>query len=175
MARPKKIKSPPTDNKIDTSDKTPPEDLAWMNPLSIQGAIDRLRVDPFNDEPLACVLAPVLLDRATDAERESVGNLFAEAVRICTPEQLSGFFSRVAKMAENVKQPHRNARAYFGYARFIEETGREPSKPELKAYLLARPEIYKGMPADDAKSQWTDLWRDCGLLHLADRRVRTKP
>jgi hypothetical protein len=157
MSRPRKIKTERMDSRSDAS-------------FFRQNEIDRLRVDQFNDEPLACVLAPVLLNRATDAEREFVGNLFAEVARTCTPEQLAAFFARVLKLKANVEQPHRNAYAYFGYARFIEETGREPSKPELKAYLLARPEVFKGMPSNgaDAKKQWTRLWQDCQLDQLSN-------
>lgn len=158
MARPRKIKDERMDMRADASVS-----------LFHQMEIDRARVDPFNDEPLACILAPVLLNRATDAEREFVGNLFADAARTCTAAQLAAFFARVAKLALNAEQPHRNAYAYFAYARFIEATGREPSKPELKAYMLARPETFKGTPAGDEKKQWTRLWADSGLSELADR------
>ena len=131
--------------------------------------IDRARVDPFNDEPLACVLAPVLLNRATDAEKAFAGELFANVLATGTPEQIAGFFARVEKLAANAEQPHRNAYAYFGYARFISEAGREPSKPELRDYLLARPETHKGMPALDDKKAWTRLWESCGLFTLPPR------
>lgn len=158
MARPRKNKTEPMDKRADAS-------LSLFHQLEI----DQARVDPFNDDPLACVFAPVLLNRATDAEREFVGNLFSSVLATCTPEQIVDFSARVAKLAANAQQPHRNAFAYWGYARFIEETGREPSKPELKAYLIARPETFKGMsPADDKKA-WTRLWLDCGLSKLADR------
>ena len=163
MSRPRKNKAAPLDKRAD-----------YELSLFHQIEIDRARVDPFNDEPLACVLAPVILDRATESEREFVGELFASVLATGTPEQIKGFFARVARLTANAEQPHRNSLAYFGYARFVEETGREPSKPELKAYLLARPETFKGLPANDAKSEWTDLWKACGLSGLANRKVGKK-
>jgi hypothetical protein len=158
MPKHKKINPPPGDMRADAS-------LSLFHQIQI----GTLFVDPFSDEPLACVLAPVLLNSATEAERAFVANLFAEALGTCTSEQLAAFFARVTKLALNAEQTHRIAAAYFGYSRFIEETGREPSKPELKAYLIARPETFKGMPRDESKSDWTDLWKACGLSNLANR------
>ena len=160
MARPLKIKSPPEDLRAHDEER---DNLAA---IFRQAEINRLRVDPYGEEPLACVLADVLLNRATDAEREFAARLFADAAATATADQLAAFFARVENMKRNAGQPHRNAAAYFGYARFIQETGREPIKPELKAYLLARPETYKGMPESDDKKAWTRLWVDCGLFTL---------
>lgn len=168
MARPRKIKSAPMDSRTQTDGDVIPEEPG-LNALFRQSEINRLRVDPFDAEPLACVLAPVLLGRATESERRFVADLFAEIASSGSAEQLAGFFARVEKLKSNVDQPHRIAAAYFGYARYIEETGREPIKPELKAYLIARPESFKGMPPADDKKAWTRLWEDCGLSKLADR------
>jgi hypothetical protein len=160
MARPRKIKTPPADLRADLST---PETVG----LFAQMAIDTARVDPFNEEPLACIFGPVLLGRATAAEKKFVGELCAE-VLATAPEKAPAFFARVAKMAANIEQPHRNAYALYGYARFIAETGKEPSKRELREYLLENPKVFPGMPAGDGsdKKGWDRLWKDSGLSNL---------
>lgn len=195
MPRPKKQPSRPRDSRIDRGE--PPPEAAWqearawlagigvelpetppaasdpereqMNHLWMSSESGRLTVDPFGDEPLACVLAPVLLGTASAAEKDFVGNLFSEVLGTGTPEQIAGFFARVSKLAANAEQPHRNAAAFAGYAAFFGEVGREPSKPALKAYLLARPDHFHGLPPGDDKKAWSRLWSDCGLSRLADR------
>jgi hypothetical protein len=201
MARPRKIKTERMDARTSNDACISPEEWQavrlWMDEIGVklsetppipesdtdqklnaifrQCEINRARVDQFNEEPLAGCFAPLILNRATDAERAFAADLMATALEECTPEQWTAFALRLARLKANAEQPHRNAYAYWGYARFIEENGREPSKPELKAYLLENPKVFPGMPAADAKSQWTDLWRDCRLSKLADRNVRTKP
>jgi hypothetical protein len=120
------------------------------------------------------MLGPIFLKRATADEKQEVGWLFAQALETTTAEQLEKFFARVVVMKKNAEQPHRHAFAYFGYVRFIEENGREPSKFELKKYLLARRENFKDLPpAEDGKA-WTRVWREAGLFTLPDK-VGTKP
>lgn len=165
MSRPKKIR-----HEQDNLRAHIPQDEgdAWMAPMLRQSFINDLRADPFNGEPVACVLSSVMLDRATDSEREVVGELFTNALATMTAEQLAAFFRRVEKLKSNAEQPHRNCYAYFAYSGFIEETGREPSKPELRKYIMARPEAFPAMPPGDDKKAWTRLWLDSGLASLAE-------
>lgn len=167
MSRPRKIKQAPLDL------RTIPESFEGMEgfeTLFRQSQINQKRADPFNEEPLAGVLSPVLLDRATEQEREFFGNLVANAARTLNADQLESFFARVVLLRRNIEQlGHRNAYAYFGYSRYMEETGREPSKPELKAYLIARRETFRELPADEDGKGWTRLWRESGLATLAAR------
>jgi hypothetical protein len=159
MSRPRKLRPEPIDRRaIDEPGETP------LAHIARQAFLDELRAAPFNDEALATVLAGTLLGRADDG-----GELLAEAARKLSPDQLAGMFHRVSRMKNDTAQPHRNALAYLAYCRFIEATGREPSKPELREYLTARPEAFKGMPPGDDKKAWNRLWKDCGLFTLADR------
>lgn len=164
MPRPQKLKlSTPDRRAIDEPGEEP------LAHIARQAAIDELRTDPFHEAPLACLLAPVLLNRATPSDRELVGNLFVQVLETATPEQAENFFAQVATLKRNASQPHRNARAYFGYCSFIEATGREPSKPELKAYLDARPDEFPGLPPGYCLKSWNRLFKDSGLEHLAKK------
>jgi hypothetical protein len=160
MARPRKIKTPPADHRADFST---PETVG----LFAQNAIDAARVDPFNEEPLACIFGPVLLGRATVAEKQFAGEILAELSATATPEQLAGAFARIAKLKENADQPHRNAYVAYAYARYFSELGEEPTKRQLKAYLLENPKVFKGMPPLDDKKAWHRLWEDSGLAGLS--------
>jgi len=102
-------------------------------------------------------------------QKAFVADLFGELTRTSTPQQLTAFFARVGKLAHNIEQPHRNAFVYYGYSRFIEETGREPSKNDLKNYLLEDTKSFKGLPPSDDKKAWTRLWSETGLSSLLSR------
>jgi hypothetical protein len=161
MAAPKKIKFPPMD--LRTHDSEPDNFAAMFR----QSQINRLRVDQLGDEPLACVLAPVILKRASAGEIELAGEMFVHMLADCTADQAEAFFKRVVTLKRNAEGlPHRNGFAYYAYARFIEETGREPSKAELKRYILARREIYRDAPGEGDKEGWTRLWIAAGLFTL---------
>lgn len=147
---------------------------AGLAGVARQNSIDRLRVDPKGDEPLAPVLASVLLDRSDSFDEKLVGKMFVTVLRNPDPAVAEQFFRRVMALKMNAAQPHRNSYAYYAYARFIEETDREPSKPELRAYIEARREEFKDAPGPDDKQGWTRLWKESGLSNLADK-VGTKP
>jgi hypothetical protein len=166
MSRPKKTRTP-QDNLRAHLD--PQEDDAWTAEIARNAALETLRVDPYNSEPIACTLAPVLLDRASDSEKKMVGELFATALAKMNADQLAAFFRRVEKLKVASEQPHRNFAAYLAYERFIKTTGREPSKPELKQYIIARPESFKAMPPEDDKKAWTRIWDESGLSSLSAR------
>jgi hypothetical protein len=166
MSRPRKTKRDPADF------RTPLEtDLEGLDILFKQLCINELRVDPYGEEPLAGVFAPVLLNRATKQEHAFFNELLGEATKTLAPFplKLKAFFARISKLASNVEQPHRNAFVYYGYSRFIEETGREPSKNDLKNYLLEDTQSFKGLPPSDDKKAWTRLWSETGLSSLLSR------
>jgi hypothetical protein len=133
-----------------------------------QCTIDNLRVDPFGDEPLANLMGSIILNRSTPYFEELAGQIFVKALKHEDPEVASQFFERVMKMRRNADSPHRNAYAYYAYSRFIEEVGREPSKPELKAYIQARRDEFRDAPGDGDGKGWTRLWEGAGLTELAE-------
>lgn len=166
MSRPQKFKRPQDNLRAHAEEN---DNLAWTAPLARRAFIEQLAVDPYNDEPLACALAPCLMGTADEDEQAFAGDLFATALHTLTPEQLSAFFRRVEKLKIGAAQSHRNAAAYQAYSEYIDATGREPAKPELRAYIIARPESFKGMPATEDKKAWSRLWASAGLKGLSGR------
>lgn len=161
MSRPRKPTREPVDTRTDVE---PGDHLARVGR---QFFLNELRTDPLGDEPLACILGPVILRRATDGEKQLAKELFTHILETGTAEQVTAFFARVRRLKESAElPPHRNALAYYAYSSFIEETGREPSKPELRKYIVARREIFKGAPAPEDGKAWHRLWEDCGLFEL---------
>lgn len=198
MSRPRKNKLPPDDSRAPYDGGEQPseaqlaETFAWfesvtgvklpldapeMTPDEVkslalsrqQRHLDQLRVDPFRDDPASIIYAPIILGRASKNQKKDAGNCFVSLLEKASVSQLESVFARLLKLKKNAELPHRNSTAYLGYARFMEETGREPKKPELKRYLLARPETYKGLPPGDDKKAWSRLLEECGLKPLLDR------
>ena len=109
----------------------------------------------------------MILGRATDGEKRLAKELFAHVLENSTPEQAAAFFARVRRLKESAElPPHRNAFAYYAYSSFIEETGREPSKPELRKYIVARKGAFRDAPTPEDGKAWHRLWEDCGLFEL---------
>jgi hypothetical protein len=167
MSRPKKQKTEPLDMRAHE------EVLAdeWMAGVARQIQLDKLRVDPLNDDSqLACVLAASILGTASEYNRKVAGEVMIDAVENLTADEAEAFFKRVVTLKRNREQlAHRNGFAFFAYSRYIEETGREPSKPELKAYLMARRETFRETPDEEDGKAWTRLWKQSGLATLAPR------
>ncbi len=93
---------------------------------------------------------------------------------------LEDLFRRILAMKrEAEKSPqdkHRHWHVLKGYLDYLSETeNRQPSKPELKEYLIARRNIYKNLPDKLDKPGWSDAWKGAGLDDLKDRKVRGKP
>jgi hypothetical protein len=102
--------------------------------------------------------------------RDFVGALMACAVEHFTADQAAEFFNHIVKMKlTHGGLPHRNAWAHAAYGDFINETGKEPSKPHLRKYMEARKEKYRDQPSPDDKKGWSRLWKDSGLFTLSDR------
>ena len=167
MSRNKKQKPAPLDMR---AHEEIPED-EWMAATARQTQLDRLRIDQFNDDPqLASVLVDALMGGASDFSRKVAGEVMLGAVENLTADEAEAFFKRVVTLKRNREQlPHRNGFAFFAYSRYIEETGREPSKPELKEYLMARRETFRDLPAAEDGKAWTRLWVKSGLASLAAR------
>ncbi len=160
MSRPRKRKGEPRDN------QSPPEDGGTIR----QAVIDTLKVDPKGDEALACVMASIVLNRPYSApDEELAGKCFVAAMKHPDPAVASRFFQRMLRLKLNAESPHRNAFAYYAYSRFIDEAGREPSKPELRAYIEARRNEFKDAPGAEDPKGWTRLWKESGLSELATR------
>ncbi|MCW1921217.1 hypothetical protein OKA05_01555 [Luteolibacter arcticus] len=145
------------------------EEIDRLAATARQHFIDKLRVDPKGEEPLAGTLGSVILNRATPYFEELAGRLFVTALKHEEPAVTAQFFQRVMSLKYNAAAPHRNAFAYYAYSRFIEETEREPTKPELKAYILARRDEFKDAPDESDAKGWTRLWKESGLSDLSAR------
>ena len=116
--------------------------------------------------------------RGTDTvhTRESASLIICQLVKACDSETLKNVFADIVKIKESAgciinEETHRNAVAYEAYHDYIEYTGKEPSKMDLKKFIVAKPEQYscKFPDQDTDKRGWTRLWEDCGLSTLDDR------
>jgi len=164
-------KSKPAKNDLRTAAPEPPlmsaEEELRFSRICRQSVLDQARVDPYGDEPLSCVFAPVILKRGAEWEKDDAGKLLVGLLESYTADQIEAFFKRVVQLKRNAESlAHRNGFAYYAYSMFLEETGREPSKRELKKYIVARREVYKVQPAPGDKKGRTNLWRDSGLFTL---------
>jgi len=166
MSRPKKDKHSQGDARaISTADI--PEAIAA---IARQAQIDMLRADPHGEDILSATgFSSVMLGRADAMDKITVAEAMLHALKNLSSDELAEFFARIVRMKSNIENPHRTARAYYGYTRFVEENGKEPSKPELKDYLIENSKIFIGMPNRDDGKGWTRLWRESGLSNLSDR------
>ena len=147
-----------------------PEEDSALASIARQHQLDRLRVDPLGNEPLASVFGPIILGTSTDSNKELAGDLFCKLLENGTSEMVEGFLKRVSTLKRNHEAlPHRNGFAYFAYCRFVEAAGKEPTKSQLKKFIIARPEEYRDQPSPDGKKEWTELWKRSGLFTLQDR------
>ena len=142
---PKKNRQPQSD--LRTAAPTHPlmsreEELRFAR-ICRQGFLDKARVDPLNDEPLSCILGPIILGRAGPFDKELAGKMFVGLLEGGTVEQTKAFFKRVLTLKSKAKDTHSNGFYYYAYSNFIEENGFEPSKKGLKKFILAREETYR--------------------------------
>ena len=160
-----------------------PDDLLELTPeirdlIARNNTLGSLLVDPSSQEPLARTFAPFIVGIFTsDNERllveRATGELLARALRILPSDELGEFFKMLCRLKKNLEAPRRNLFAFLAYAMFSDENGREPSKPELKAYILQHKDIYRDKPdAGDGKG-WTRVWKQSGLFNLSEK-VGTK-
>ena len=114
--------------------------------------------DPFDDllafflHDLAEILThPINFD---DDPYTETGAWLISLIKITSPEDCKRMFSAILKAKENAAlPPSRQSHCLRACSDFIRETGRAPAKPELKNYILSRPEKFADMPNKDDKKQ----------------------
>lgn len=122
------------------------------------------------------------LESKRQGMRDRAAALLAYAVEHATADEAEALFKSIVKLKRTAEelQPggygviNRSAWALLAYNHFINEAGREPAKPELMKYMIARREKYPDQPAPGANSEWTDLWKACGLTGLKNRKPPAK-
>jgi hypothetical protein len=161
----------PTKGKVDHV-SVPPSDPVF--PALARRRMDRLSVDPTWTEGLAEFFGPVITGKATEKGKAYAGAIIANAMEKASAVALAELFSRIMAMKKEAGSPatgkHRHWHVLRGYLDYLSETeSRQPSKPELKDYLLARKSIYKNLPDELDKPGWTEAWKGAGLKDLANR------
>lgn len=158
----------------------PPSDPVF--PALARRRLSKLSVDPTWTENLSELGFADLIAGAPDFARtkEITGIYMTHVLRNAPIDAVEEFFHRLVLMRrEHDKQSqdkHRHWHVLKGYLDYLSETeNRQPSKPELKEYLIARKSIYKNLPDEADKPGWTDAWKGAGLNELTDRKVRRKP
>ena len=127
------------------------EEWSYLFGMAIQKRIDLFHFD---------ALASLLIGTLANGSVEDVERIFTAAIE--------------AKK-ESARLPHRNAWAFLAFLKFMQEAGREPTKPELKDYIRNRPEIYHDAPSPDDLKGWTRLWTETRLRLLRPKRPLKKP
>jgi hypothetical protein len=97
-------------------------------------------------------------------ESDAAAQLINEIV-VSDADTIEGVFKRIVEMKREFESGahHRNSRLVDACFDYRDETGREPSKKELREYVCARPERYPGFPDEDALSEWTPIYAASGL------------
>jgi hypothetical protein len=133
--------------------------------------VNKLLIDPLNEEPIfALMLAQLAITPDDDVFRSSLGNTMVEILEKCTADETEVLFKRIVTLKRNAEQPpHRNCYAFAAYNNFIFETGIEPTKRQLRKYMIARLEEYRDQPEPGNPKGWTRLWKDSGLFKLPER------
>jgi hypothetical protein len=133
--------------------------------FSRESELETLIVDPFHEFPhLASILSKFIVGRP-DNDGFDIGQL----MRKCSSDQLHSLLGSIGKMKEKSENYERTAYAYYAYSNFIKESDREPTKPELKKYIVANRSIYKVAPDVGDGKGWTRLWKSSGLFSLSER------
>jgi hypothetical protein len=112
-----------------------------------------------------------ILEEERQQWRDRVGKALSYAVEHFSAEEAAELFGIIVKLKKNHEQEgsQKNAWALAAYNDFINQTGSEPSKPQLKEFILARKEKYRQRPDPEDKTGWTRLWKASGLFGLRDR------
>ena len=141
------------------------------------GALKRLRIDPMGKhEELSLFMAPVLvrIDGEDDLVRNECREWLANVIASKTADDAETMFKGIAELKRELEiDPHKNFSAFLAYHHFIESTRREPSRRELKKFILENPKQYRGMPQTKDSEGWDRLWNDCGLAGLKKQSHET--
>jgi hypothetical protein len=133
-----------------------------------------LLLEPKGERYGGGIFGPLLLGDATPEARSLAGDYLCHIIEHGSVEAIEETFRDLRKLKERAEllksggKAPRSASAYYAYSNFIEEQRREPTKAELRRYILARPKRYGDFPPASADSDclWTDIWKDAGLLDL---------
>jgi hypothetical protein len=119
---------------------------------------------------LAKCLFPVFEMSSNDnIETQALGEIMTHAIQTFTADELKEFFDNIVMMKKEKELQHRNSYAYQAYSHFIDETDREPSKNELRNYIINRREIYRDAPSAGDGKGWTRVWDESGLDKLKSK------
>lgn len=164
--------SRPTKSKV-YSYTVPPTDPAFLP--SARRHLARLSVDPTMTENLADLgFADLITGNHLSRTKEITGIYMTYIYQKAPIAAVEEFFRRLMAMRTNCeKRPQDKGRLWNflrGYIDYVEETGgRQPSKPELKAYLLARTDKYFNLPDSGDHKAWTRMLKETCLDQLANR------
>ena len=138
---------------------------------NLAGKFLYLRADPLRDDEFFLGgFAAIIAGTSSKANQIQSGHWLACLIKHLSPEALQCVFSMILAMKKNLaSNPHRNAYAAKACFHFIETTGTPPSKSQLRAYMLTRPEIYKDSPGAEDGKGWTRLWVAAGLDGLRSK------
>jgi hypothetical protein len=112
----------------------------------------------------------VITGAASEEERQQAAKEYLENLEKMTPEKMRDFFNLIltykAQFANLRSRVFHAIKAAYDYESM---TGRQPSKPKLKAFILANRDKYTDAPSAEDGKGWTDLWKNSGLASLANR------
>lgn len=112
----------------------------------------------------------VMTGIATEKQKQIAADEYIENLASMTAEQMKDFFNVILAYKEQIAMGR--SRIFFAVQAcydYMEEAGKQPSKPQLKRFILARKDIYADTPSENVKSEWTRLWKEAGLDGLANR------
>lgn len=162
MSRPKKTRA--------HVESLPPDNASGG---SLERDALRRHADPYKD------LSPFMLDSLgeilgsddTPAKaRAEAGAWLISLIRNLDLESCKSMFAAILRAKENLSLGQsRQSYALSACADFIRQTGRPPSKPELKEFILARSNKYRDCPSAGDGKGWTRLWKETHLDGLSSR------
>jgi hypothetical protein len=132
--------------------------------------IARSKADPFRkaDYGALVVFAPILAGMADDGWKACIGKGIAEIMAENNADQLKIFFDAIVEMKRNIESDvnERSNHAVAAYFRFQKEHERNPSKLDLKKFIVENPKVYPGFPKDIANTEWTRIWKNADMNHF---------
>lgn len=148
----------------------PAEDLEERLRLAAAESLHaELATEPLAEDPLALIFAPVIAGTGGAGDRDAAAAALLSLLEHATPERAAEVFGRIVRMKEQAGLPeHRHAKAFRAYIAFTSAAGREPTKIELKDFILSRPETY-GTDWPGREDPWSRIWEGAGLKGLPAR------
>jgi hypothetical protein len=112
----------------------------------------------------------VITGVASEIDRQQAAKEYLENLEKMTPEEMRDFFNLI--LAYKAQFANLRSRVFYAVKAaydYESMTGRKPSKPQLKAFILANRDKYTDAPSAEDGKGWTDLWKNSGLASLANR------